>query len=63
MGFRDQAFGNEPVKLILRYKDVIGNEYTTEQIISPQKNLQPMSIGEDIYEKLTKAIDKLANKL
>lgn len=62
-GFRDQAFGKEPVKLILCYKDVIGNEYKTEQIISPQKNLQPMAIGEDIFEKLTKAIDKLANKL
>ncbi|MDD4593363.1 MAG: ATP-binding protein [Parabacteroides sp.] len=62
-GFRNQAFGEKPVKLILNYKDVIGNEYTTEQTISPHKNLQPMAIGEDIFEKLTKAIDGLANKL
>lgn len=62
-GAREKAFGVEPAKLILSYKDVIGNEYRTEQFINPQKNLQPMAIGDDIFVKLTKAIDKLADKL
>ena len=62
-GARNTIFGEEPAKLILSYKDVIGNEYRTEQFISPHKNLQPMAIGEDIFEKLTKSIDKLAGKL
>lgn len=62
-GFRSQAFGEEPVKLILTFKDVLGNEYRTEQMISPQKNLQPMAIGEDVNEMLVKAIEKLADKL
>lgn len=62
-GFREQAFGNDPVKLILEYKDVIGNTYITEQWISPQKNLQPMVIGEDINERLVKAIEALTKKI
>jgi len=62
-GFRDQAFGEEPVKLILNYKDILGNPYRTEQNISPQKNLQPMAIGEDVREKLIKAIESLTKKL
>ena len=33
-----------------------------EQMISPHKNLQPMVIGEDINEKLVKAIKNLAKK-
>ncbi|MDD4730085.1 MAG: ATP-binding protein [Dysgonamonadaceae bacterium] len=62
-GARSKAFGEEPAKLILSYKDIIGNEHRTEQFISPHKNLQPMAIGDDIFERLTKAIDKLADKL
>jgi len=62
-GARNQAFGEEPAKLVLSYKDVFGNEYRTEQFISPHKNLQPMAIGDDIFEKLTKAINKLADKI
>lgn len=62
-GARNQAFGEAPAKLILSYKDVIGNEYRTEQFISPNKNLQPMAIGDDIFEKLTKAINKLADNI
>lgn len=62
-GFRNQSFGEEPATLLLTYKDVLGNEYNTEQQISPHKNLQPMSIGEDINVRLVKAIEKLANKL
>jgi len=62
-GFRTQAFGEDPVKLILTFKDVLGNEYRTEQMISPQKNLQPMAIGEDVNVMLVKAIEKLADKL
>lgn len=62
-GFRDQAFGEDDAKLILIYKDVLGNQYRTEQIINPQKNLQPMCIGEDINVRLVKAIEKLADKI
>lgn len=62
-GFRDQVFGEEPAKLIMQYKDVLGNEYKTEQLINPHKNLQPMVIGDDVFEKLTKSIDKLASKI
>ncbi|MBI9014058.1 MAG: ATP-binding protein [Clostridiales bacterium] len=62
-GFREQAFGMDPVKLLLEYKDVLGNKYTTEQLISPHKNLQPMSIGEDVNERLVKAIEALAKKI
>lgn len=62
-GARTQAFGEEPIKLLLTYNDVLGNQYYTEQMISPQKNLQPMIIGEDVYVKLVKAIEKLADKL
>lgn len=54
-GFREKVFGDEPAKLILHYKDILGNEYKTEQLISPQKNMQPMIIGEDVFEKLVKS--------
>jgi hypothetical protein len=62
-GSRKQAFGEKPVKLIMMYKDVLGNKYRSEQWISPQKNLQPMIIGNDVYLKLVKAIELLANKI
>lgn len=62
-GIRDQAFGEEPVKLILTYCDVVGNQYSTEHLISPYKNLQPMMIGDDVHERLVKAIEKLTEKI
>ncbi len=62
-GFRREAFGDEPIKLILAYKDILGNQYKSEQHISPQKNLQPMAIGEDVREKLIKVIERLAKSL
>lgn len=62
-GFRDQAFGEEPVKLILEFNDIVGNRYKVEQMINPHKNLQPMAIGEDINERLVKAIENLVKKL
>lgn len=62
-GAGPEAFGHEPVKLILSYKDVLGNEYHTNQLIGPRQNLPPMLIGEDIYTKLVKAINNLADKL
>ena len=62
-GFREQAFGNDSVKLILEFMDVLGNEYRVEQMINPHKNLQPMSIGEDINERLIKAIENLTKKI
>lgn len=62
-GFRSEAFGEESVKLILQFNDILGNKYTVEQMINPQKNLQPMAIGEDINERLVKAIENLTKKL
>lgn len=62
-GFREQVFGKEPVELVLNYKDVLGNVFSTRQTISPQKNLQPMAIGEDINTQLVKAIEGLAKKI
>lgn len=62
-GFREQAFGEKPVILKLEYKDILGNTYKTEQEISPQKNLQPMSIGDDVFKELVKAIENLAKKI
>lgn len=60
---RTKMFGNEPVKLILEYKDVLGYVCRTDQMISPQKSMNPVTIGTDVYEKLVKAIDKLADKI
>ena len=62
-GIRNKIFGEEPIALILEYKDAIGNEYKTTQTINLRKNSQPMVIGDDVFEKLTKAIEKLADKL
>lgn len=62
-GFREQAFGIDPVMLQLEYKDVLGNTYKSEQEISPQKNLQPMTIGDDIFKELVKAIENLTKKI
>lgn len=62
-GFRTQAFGEEPVDLILEYFDVLGKSYRTRQTISPQKNLQPMAIGEDVNLRLVKAIETLAKNI
>ncbi|WP_100009841.1 helix-turn-helix domain-containing protein [Lentibacillus sediminis] len=62
-GFREQAFGKDPVMLKLEYKDVLGNIYKSEQEISPQKNLQPMTIGDDIFKELVNAIENLTRKI
>ena len=62
-GHRTKTFGEEPVKLILQFNDVMGNEYTVEQMISPHKNLQPMAIGKGVNERLIKALEKLTEKL
>lgn len=62
-GFREQAFGKDPVMLKLEYKDVLGNTYKSGQEISPQKNLQPMAIGDDVFKELVNAIEKLTKKL
>jgi len=62
-GYREQSFGEKPVDLILEYKDSLGKNYRTVQEISPHKNLQPMSIGNDVFEDLVKAIESLVKKL
>lgn len=62
-GFREQAFGKDPVMLKLEYKDVLGEIYKSEQEISPQKNLQPMTIGDDVFKELVEAIENLTKKL
>lgn len=62
-GFREQAFGKDSVNLILEFNDVLGDVYRVEQVINPRKNLQPMAIGEDINERLVKAIEKLVKKI
>jgi hypothetical protein len=62
-GFREEAFGKDPVMLKLEYKDILGNLYKSEQEISPQKNLQPMAIGDDVFKELAKAIENLTKKL
>lgn len=62
-GFREQFFGKDPIKLILEYKDILGNGYKTEQLVSPQKNLQPMTIGDDVFKELVSAINGLAKKI
>lgn len=61
-GHRAETFGEEPVKLILQFNDVIGNEYAVEQMISPQENLQPMAIARDVNEQLVRAIERLTKK-
>ena len=48
--------------MILQFNDVMGNEYIVEQMISPQKNLQPMAIGKGVNERLVKALERLTEK-
>lgn len=62
-GAREKSFGIDSVKLILTFNDILGNSYEVEQVINPQKNLQPMEIGEDINLRLVKAIENLTKKI
>lgn len=62
-GIRDQVFGENPAKIMLCYKDVLGNAYNTDQEIHPEKNLPPTFIGEDIFVSLSKAINALTDTI
>jgi hypothetical protein len=43
-GIKTKTFGERPVKLVLNYSDIIGNNFKYSQIISPELNLSPMLI-------------------
>jgi len=57
------VFGEEPVNLILKYKDIAERQFEDTLVIDPSKCLGPMSIGEDILKEIKKVMEKLLKNI
>ena len=56
-----ESFGENPVILKLKYKDITGKLFTNEQLLDISKNLGPMKIsGTDYLKGINKELEKIS---
>ena len=58
----DTAFGNEII-LTIAYKDLLNIEYNYEIVIGVNNSTQPIVIGNDYQEKISKTLEEIKNNI
>lgn len=62
-GSNAEVFGETPVVLKLKYKDIIGKTYEESQEIDVRKGYQPMKMGNEMEEEALNVLKGMLKQL